>query len=206
MLNVWSGVWGGKYPDYYAQRMKREVAANLSIPHHFLCLSDHRIDGVDTVLLTEPWESWWHKLTLFKKGFVTEDENIWIDADCVITGNLDEMVMQYRNAPLAILTNWAVSGHGGCQSSVMIWKANYMAYQCYDLFDYEVDSKRLHGDQEFITELRDTKRIQVTPIDPKYTASYKYHCQNGLPSEDCKIVIFHGKPDPHEVRADWFVW
>ena len=205
MLTVWTGVWGSKYPDYYAQRMQREVAKHLSIPHRFLCISDRSIDGVNTIPLPDEWESWWPKICLFKKGFA-DGENMWIDADCVITGSLDEMVDKYSKAPLAILTNWAQSGHGGCQSSVMLWKANYMAYQIYDLFEFEVDSKRLYGDQEWITELRDTNRIQPNPIDPKYTASYKYHCRDGLP-EGCKIVIFHGKPDPHEVKSeDWFSW
>lgn len=204
MLTVWTGCWGDKYPDYYAQRMQREVAANLSHPHQFKCLSDRQIDGVDCVPLPVDWESWWPKLALFRKDFA-EGRNMWIDADCVITGSLDELVDKYSTAPFAILTNWAQSGHGGCQSSVMLWKANYMAYQIHDLFDYERDSKRLHGDQEWITELRDKDRIQTNPIDPDLVKSYKYHCRSGVP-DNCRVCVFHGKPDPHEVKEDWFTW
>lgn len=205
MLTVFSVCNGDKYSDYYPQRLQREVKKHLTIPHRFVCVTDGReIEGVNCLPMDDAYPGWWQKCQLFREGVATE-QNLFMDLDVVITGSLDGIVRDYCGSPFSILTNWAASGWGGCQSSVMAWKDNYMVRQIYDLFDYESVSKRLHGDQCWITELRDTKRIEVNPIDPKLTASYKYHCRESLP-KGCKIVVFHGDPKPADVREDWFTW
>jgi hypothetical protein len=83
----------------------------------------------------------------------------------------------------------------------MIWSGD----TCHDIwtaFDYEADSKRLWGDQEFITERYGDPGKRITKITPSQVVSYKYHCRTGLP-KDAKVVVFHGKPDPHEVADEW---
>ena len=201
MLTVWTGAWGGKYSDYYPQRLKREVAKHLTIPHQFKCLSDHDIEGVETVSLSVDWDSWWPKLSLFSG--VARGASLWLDLDVVITGSLDELVMRYMGCELAMPANWAASGHGGCQSSVMLWNGD-LTFP-FDHFRYEIDAPRLWGDQEYLTELRDRGLIDVTHTDEMYVKSYKYHCRQGLP-ENCRVVVFHGLPNPADVREEWFEW
>ena len=213
MLTVWTICWGDKYPDYFVQRLQREVRKHLDMPHRFVCITDREIEGVTCQPFADDYPGWWSKVTLFKAG-VASDRNLWLDLDVVITGDLTEMVKEYAGAPLAMPLNWAQSGHGGCQSSVMIWKDNYNTRQIYDLYN-PADPRlgnwppttangALHGDQEWITELRDTDRIHVTPIT-EGIKSYKYHCRGGLPG-GTKVVVFHGDPKPDKVREPWFVW
>ena len=156
------------------------------------------------------WPGWWGKLSLFKPGIATVT-NLWLDLDVVVTGSLDDLVNDYGQCALAMPLNWAQSGHGGCQSSVMIWKQSKYMLPIYKLFDPKdarwppVNDGYLWGDQEWITKLRDDGVIDVTPINPDWVKSYKYHCRNGLP-KDCRVVVFHGDPKPDDVSESWFRW
>ena len=220
MLTVWSLCWGDKYPDYYVTRLKREVKKYLTIPHTFCCITERDIPGVYCLhpITVEGLESavlpgWWGKIGLFRPGLSTE-YNLWLDLDVVITSNLDNMVLQYGGSHLACAKNWAQSGHGGCQSSVMLWKGGKgnQAEWIWRYFDpadahWPPINKPgvLWGDQEHITKLRDEGRISVTHFDPALVQSYKYHCRDGLP-KDTKIVVFHGDPKPADVSESWFKW
>jgi len=196
VLTVWTMCTGSAYAPYYVERLEKTVAENLTIPHQFICITE-----------TE-WPGWWGKLSLFKPGAATE-RNLWLDLDVVITGSLDELVARYSGCELACPANWAQSGHGGCQSSVMLWNGKLTAP--YELFDPKdarwppVNDGGLWGDQEFITRLKDTAQVNVTHTDETLIRSYKYHCRDRLP-ENCRIVVFHGSPKPSEVRESWFQW
>ena len=210
MLTVWCVLWGDKYPDYYVQRLQTSVAANLTIPHRFVCISDHAIEGVDTIPPINDLPGWWGKINLFSWD-VCAEQNFYLDLDVVITGNLDEMAMKYGQASLAMPMNWAASGHGGCQSSVMMWTKNHNNKQIYDLFDPAIAHWPpinrpgvCWGDQENITRLRDADKVQVNPIS-EGVYSYKYHCLQRLP-DDAKVVVFHGDPKPSAVNESWFQW
>ena len=210
MLTVWCLCWGDKYSDYAVQRLQKSVRANLSAPHRFICITDRKIGQVATMPPPVDWPGWWGKLALFKPGICTR-QNIWLDLDVIVTGSLD-FLLDYTSCELATLLNWAQSGHGGCQSSVMAWGQNRATIQIYKDFKPEwaiwppVNRPEvLWGDQEWITKLRDNNKLDVTPINDSYIKSYKYHCRDGLP-KDCRIVVFHGDPKPSEVTESWFRW
>ena len=134
MLTVWSVCWGDKYDDYCVQRLQQSVLASLPIPHRFKCITDRDIDGVECIPPINDLPGWWGKVNLFSWD-VCDDYNLYLDLDVVITGGLDTMAMRYGNASLAMPNNWAKSGHGGCQSSVMMWTKNHNNKQIHDLFD-----------------------------------------------------------------------
>jgi hypothetical protein len=215
MLTVWCVWWRDpanpdKYSAYHVQRLKRTVAENLSIPHRFRCLTDERVDGVDTVAPWSGWPGWWGKLELFE---LCDGPYLYLDLDVVVTGSLDGIVESLDQHNLAMPLNWAQSGHGGCQSSVMVWRDCDMTRQIYDLFDPAIaywpprnDGGKLWGDQEWITTLRDDGLIRVRPLPEPWIKSYKYHVRGqGLP-DDCRVVVFHGEPKPEAVRESWFQW
>ena len=192
MLTVWSVLWGDKYPPVYAYRLRDMVARHLSAAHRFVCVTDQALDGAETVEPIEPWHGWWQKLTLFE---MADGPSIYFDLDVVIVDQLDYLECYANRSKLAAPANWGQSGHGGIQSSVMAW--NGVEKAPYNLFRYGVDDQRLWGDQEFLSELYGDDYEKLPGI-----YSYKYHCQNGPPS-DCSVAVFHGKPDPHEVKKEW---
>jgi hypothetical protein len=192
-MKVFIGNWGGRYPDYYPERLSRSITNNLTIPHEVYLIEETDYPG------------WWGKINVLAEP----GPALWVDMDCVITGSLDDLIPGRTTADIVTARNWAQSGHGGCQSSVMYWNDASRIVEAYDPNEPTLgnwpprnDSGCLWGDQEFLTLLRDTQRIEVEYFDSAHVVSYKYHCRQGVP-DDARVVCFHGKPDPHEVRADW---
>ena len=216
MLTVWTMCVGDKYPAEYVYNLASMVKRNLSVPYRLVCITDQANDiefrraqsagGIEFMQPPTDYPGWWGKIGLFKQDIAT-GPSIWLDLDVVITGSLDPIVEQYGDCQLATPWNWAQSGHGGCQSSVMCWRGN-SAHEIFESFDPadahwppRNDGGKLWGDQEHLTVCRDNG-FPVTRIDDKYVRSYKYHCRNGVP-EDARVIVFHGKPDPHEVSDKW---
>lgn len=188
MLTVLTGCWGGAYPDHYIDKFVESVKRHMDEP-------------CDIHICTEAvYPGWWGKIPLLG----LQGPVLWIDIDCVIVGPLDDLLGTTGNIRTA--KNWAQSGHGGCQSSVMYWDD---ASTIPALFDEKHVcwppsnlNGRLWGDQEFITQLRDNNQIRVDYFDPAHVVSYKYHCRQGVP-EDARVVCFHGRPNPDEVDDAW---
>lgn len=204
MLNVWCVKNGTKYTDDDVYILQDMVARNLRASHRFHCLADRDIGGVNCTIPEENWPGWWSKLLLFRyaAGF-----NLYLDLDSVVVGPLDDLISKTLSMP----ANWAQSGHGGCQSSVMAWGQPYPLIP--ESFHVERlaapragncgDYNGLWGDQEFITSLYGdpgSDRIHAM----QGVISYKYHCQQGLPS-DAKVVCFHGEPKPNQVQDEWVI-
>ena len=184
----------------------------MSAPHIFQCISEHKIEGIHNVQPINDWAGWWGKLNLFSP-IVSHARNLWLDLDVTITKSLITLYAAPLTAQIRMAKNWAQSGHGGCQSSVMYWEAD-SAQVIYDKFDPKdahwpprVDKHWNNGqvqwgDQEWCTYLRDMNHLDVEYFDPSHVVSYKYHCQKGLP-EDSVVQVFHGKPDPADLNDDW---
>lgn len=205
MLTVWCVLNGSKYRDEEALILRDQVSRNLAIPHDFWCLSDRRISGIDCLVDRAGWPGWWSKLALFR--YACEGRHLYLDLDCVVTGNLEPLLSDQLCMP----ANWGQSGHGGCQSSVMAWGRDYSAIaEAFDVTQlHKADNgncgsygpRRLWGDQEFITALYgDPGKGEVKAMTGIY--SYKYHAIHGLP-HDAIAVAFHGEPKPGQVNDAW---
>ena len=189
-LTVWCVCVGNKYPTAYVYALKEMVEKNLTIEHTFKCITTAKLEGIQTVLPYAPYQGWWSKLNLFAPRVAT-GPSIYLDLDVVITGNIDYLAdyIGTFSAP----ANWAQSGYGGIQSSVMCWPGNW-TYPM-EKFDYPVDSERLWGDQEFLWELLGDDWRKMPGV-----GSYKYHVmQNNTIPDWMRVMVFHGKPDPDEV-------
>jgi hypothetical protein len=195
VITVWCMNTNNHAPPSEVDILERMVGRHLSLPHEFICITQSDLPG------------WWGKVRLFG---ISRQRNLWLDLDVAITGSLDGLV-EPIDGSLRICKNWAQSGYGGCQSSVMYWEGD-TGKIINDEFDPKIaywpprhDDGKLWGDQEWITQLRDEKRIAVEYFSPVDVVSYKYHCRvNGLP-KGAKVVVFHGKPKPSEVADDWVI-
>jgi len=198
----------GHAPQPEVEILRRQVERHLSDTHdfEFNCITESDLPG------------WWGKTTIFDRH-ISQERNLWLDLDVVVTGALNALVVPLRGSQLRIAKNWAQSGHGGCQSSVMYWEGD-SAQIISDSFNpadahwpprgdrFWDNGQVQHGDQEWITYLRDTGRLDVEYFDFPHVQSYKYHCRDGVPP-DCRVVAFHGKPKPADVydllpqRIEW---
>lgn len=197
MLTIWCVLNGTKYTNEDAHVLKA-MCKRHAPPHEFKCLSDRPIAGIDCVIPEENWPGWWAKLLLFKYG---KGQCLYLDLDTVVVGDLTPLLSDNLSMP----KNWALSGHGGWQSSVMSWNGDYPAlYADFDPGILEPPANGncgtyvgLWGDQEYITQKMGENVIPMSGI-----YSYKYHCRNGLPG-DARVVCFHGDPKPAKVGDSW---
>lgn len=189
MIDVWCVLWGDKYHPAYVYALKEAVGEHLTVPHRFKCLTDHRLPGIQTVEPPQNWPGWWSKLNLFAAAV---RPSLYFDLDVLIVRNIDYLV-EYTVHELAAPANWAQSGHGGIQSSVMAWDGTWR--DPFERFDYAVDSKRLWGDQEYLWELRGDDWTRIPGV-----ASFKYHCIAQL-QDWAHVVAFHGLPKPPEAGS-----
>ena len=188
MLTVACVNWGTKYPKEYVHVLKSMVEKNLTVPHRFVVFTDDpKGYNCETQPLPQGLDRWWNKIYLFKKGLF-EDKCLFLDLDVVITGNLDELVSLDG---FRIISDWHLDSYN---SSVMMLGNEHKVW---DDFNPRMMSQ-YPGDQDYITDKLPNKGT----FPSSWCLSYRSHCQPGVP-KNCKIVVFHGYPKPHEFPSNW---
>jgi hypothetical protein len=206
-LNVWCVCVGDKYHSGYVYALQEAVAKNLSVPHRFRCITTRKLECVETRNPPVPYAGWWSKIGLFAPDVAT-GPSLYFDLDVVITGALDYLV-EFTRYEFAAPANWARSGYGGIQSSVMAWRGNWT--KPYDKIHGEWPSrvvdgdgyttlagKKFWGDQEYLWDLLGDEWVRVPGV-----CSYKYHvAPHGRIPNDASVVVFHGEPKPIDVSDE----
>jgi len=208
MLHVCCVRAGEAFSPAYVLHLKDMVTRNLEagFEGRFVCFTDRPFEldgsGIETAPLPADLPGWWSKLALFRKGlFPAGDRVLFFDLDTVITGAIDRLaayegefgILQDFYRPL------------GLQSSVMAWEAGKHCeiWESFERAGCPMDDPG--GDQAWIEkcQVKDRERLQVAL--PGMFASYKQ--TRGIPS-DASVVVFHGRPRPHEVTDGWVpkVW
>jgi hypothetical protein len=161
---------------------------------------------------------WWHKLSVFEKNLHgLSGDLLFIDLDIVITDNLDAL-FTYKAGEFVIIRDIVTKGYN---SSVFRFTVGSQSH-VWDSFqgDAENITARLHGDQDWITEC--IKDAVIWPDN--WVVSFKKQCNSRMnrthgrlgewlrtkgfmkPTgfaelpKGTKIVQFHGKPDPEDVK------
>lgn len=192
MLNVVCVKWGDRYPNAYVHRLRDAVARSIKQPHRFICFTDNARDlECETRQLPIGLEGWWNKVALFSPGAQLQGRTLYLDLDVVITGSLDELVN--REGSWIIKDWWQPCFN----SSVMLWDGGTKQHLWHELT--HADVVRLHGDQDWITERGGDWQTFPSELCVSYKAN---NCQAGIP-DGAIIVVFHGRPKPHEVNHEW---
>lgn len=204
-LTVWAVCVGPKYHPAYVFALRDAVAEHLTVPHEFKCITDRQLPGVNTVAPVLDYPGWWSKLNLFA---LATGPSLYFDLDVAIVGNLDYLA-DYAAHEFAAPPNWARSGHGGIQSSVMAWRGNWTApidRIRHEWPQRETDSdgytmlggKKFWGDQEYLWDLLGDRWVRIPRV-----CSYKYHVapQQKIP-DDASVVVFHGEPKNLDVKDE----
>jgi hypothetical protein len=224
--------WGDKFSALYVNRLYNMVKRNLSLPYRFVCLTDDAegfIPHIDIIKLQEKFEYCWTKIELFRPGvFSEEDLCLYLDLDVVITDSIDDVVTAQPEKKFVGLYDWySPRRHPYYNSSVMRFYGNNLTYLYSSLveklkrgtvrwkreFDAYLGSndkvvlwegeKRYGSDQEWISaHVYPQNEIKAHSFPKKWIRSYKKHGRNRLP-KNCKIMVFHGFPKPHEVDNEY---
>ncbi len=211
MLNVIC-VQTGNYlgrGEEYVRLLKTAIERNITVPHRFVCVTDHFIEGV--WCMSARFEGWWEKLHLFKRGMF-EGRCMYLDLDTAIVGNLGH-IAAYDGEFATLHDFWR--GRNGLGPAVIMWQPGPLAESIYDEWQAQGFPKQGNGDQSWIENLdqgRFHKRIDILQtLYPGAFVSYKEHCTSARrgwrgdlndqipPPDGARVVCFHGRPRPHEV-------
>lgn len=200
MQNVVCLKWGDKYSPEYVNNLYSMCSRHITDPFRFVCITDDDT-GLDSnveaiPLLDSDLPGWWGKVSYFKDPLADiVGPTLALDLDLVIVGSLDP----FFKLPGEFCIEKDFHEPNGNNSSVMRFEANEHS-DIYDEFDLSMvkdNPRKYWGDQAWITE----KRPKAKNWPPLWVRSYKYECRIGIQFEipfDCKIVMFHGHPRPHE--------
>lgn len=210
MLHICCIRAGEAFSPAYVVNLKDMVARNLEagFPGRFVCFTDrpHELpEGIETAPLPTNLPGWWSKLALFREGlFPIGDRVLFFDLDTVITGPIDKLAAY--DGDFAILEDFYRPN--GLQSAVMVWRAGEQSeiWESFEEAGWPMNDAG--GDQVWIEQ----HRFKGTPIQklqslfPGMFVSYKASGRR-IP-ERASVVVFHGKPRPHEVTEGWVpkVW
>ena len=186
--------YGNKYPVEYVNILNRMVKRHSDAT--LICVTDTK-EGKDMdigIHIGEfGFEGWWNKIQLFKEDFLKGERFLYLDLDVVITEDISAILE--RKEKFVTIKDWIFDTYN---SSAMLMTGGEHAH-VYDLFIRDREkamSSCPQGDQQWITNY-----IPASLFSEDDFASFR---MSGCESEPKgKIVVFHGKPDPHEVKGTW---
>jgi hypothetical protein len=168
---------GDKYPQDYIIKLYRGLQKHTTQPFDFEVITETKYPG------------WWGKM----EQFPPKERIILLDVDLVITGNVD-FLFEYQGQFCCWRDPWADGLNGSVHSIAPGFGESFRK-----VFDSDPDAfmRRYYSDQEF---LRDYTLPDYWPSD--LIKSYKADSLEDGP-RDSRIVVFHGKPKPHEIKTGW---
>lgn len=193
---------GAEYVNNLFDMVRRNLAEGFK--GKFVCFTDDPnglLPGIEHRELPDGLKGWWNKLYLFAPNVFPKGERVlYLDLDTLITGRLDE-IASYAGE-FAILRDFYRPN--GWQSSVMAWEAGMMGHiwagwNGLQRPDYQ-------GGDQVIVELFQPRADLWQELFPDLFVSYKI--SDGDYPRKASVVVFHGKPRPHEVVEGWVpdVW
>jgi hypothetical protein len=191
---------GGQYTPEYVTRLRDGVAAHLTIPHRFVCMTDEPIEGVECIPLELGLPGWWSKPEIFRAD-LPFNRVLYLDLSCVVSGLLDDMAMQDG---ICITSDWY---YGGPSQSVLLYNVGDFA-NLWEAFSQDPAKWMTEGDKMIAPNFGDQILVRELPVPemkywqdvlPGHLVSYKVHCQTGIP-EHARLIKFHGQPKPADVN------
>lgn len=156
-----------------------------------VCLSDVPVDGVECRPLATDWPGWWSKLEAFGPD---------IEGDMLLM-DLDTTVLQMPDMPTetTVLRDWVDPSF---MNSSFLYVTAADRARVWEAFTADPRGHMARytrwptlGDQAFLQTVIGDAAKWGDEI-----RSFKVHCRGGVP-ERAKVVCYHGRPRPWDVRA-----
>lgn len=226
-VNIICVKWGTRYGPEYVNRLFGGVTRFLSRPFRFVCVTDDPTGlhpKVESVPFPEDpgikrgWPDVLVKLMLLEDGFAgLSGPSLFLDLDVLITESID-CFFEYKPGKNCIIHNWV----GGMRalmkqrpavgnSSIFRFEAGSSGY-VYDTFMAErhraEERSIFNTEQAFLTYAM--REVEWWP--EAWVCSFKRHCRPSFPfnlfreprlPEGCRILVFHGRPDPDEALVGY---
>jgi hypothetical protein len=219
--------FGNKYGREYVERLRNMISRHLSIPYEFACLTDDNnpIANVRTIYQKNALypKGWWHKVHMFDPNLPIKGRILYLDLDVVVHRNIDKLV-QICAYDFYGIRDFNRKFHNGWQnlnSSVMSWVHGSQSHIYEQFIKDKNTAQRLHGDQDWIWKTS-KNRIKFWP--DQWIQSYKWEIRSReelvdrtgkkgfkvirndvIPHPECSVAVFHGDPNPIDVKDSFVV-
>ena len=214
--------WGKKFNSEYVNRLHKMVEKNLTLPHRFVCFTDDT-DGINPVIEVYPLpqikfkdgpERGWRKLSVLSKNLQDlQGTALCLDIDIVIINNIDYLFEE--SGDFRIIKDWGYPassyvGNSGCYRFNIGQHHDILKY-----FENNFDeiTKQFRNEEEYLSYKIKEKGI-LQYWKPKTAISFKHGCMSSFPlnlfttpkqpTDETKILIFHGNPLPKEAIDGYF--
>ena len=213
------------YDWVYVERLHAMLVANSTRPvrlHVFTeptrSVPDHMIkhELQDWPGVSGPKRSWWYKMQMFDPRHLS-GQTLYLDLDTVIIGNIDwvwDLSPAYfwtmRDFKYLWRPTWT-----GLNSSFMYWNTPAFAWIWREFAGHNIQAliKQHHGDQDYLNTVLDDSQLRF--VEDGLIKSWRWQIKDGgmdmktriyrrpdagtVLDPKARILIFHGKPKPHEV-------
>ena len=219
MLNVVCVYYGTKFPLDYVQVLYNMVQRHLTVPHKFICFSDHvkpqkllKGDITFRKFKHHDYYGWWNKLQLFSEEAHLTGTCLYLDLDIVILDNIDEIATFGDDMTFGVINDFNPNTKE-FNSSVMKFNNEVATKAIWSKFlEDKADLMALQGDQNVMSKLiKGNDNLKVMPDE--WTFSYKWYSRTDPrfgktrwtfeKKQNAKIAVFHGHPTPHESNEKW---
>lgn len=231
-VNILCLKWGTRYGPHYVNLLLAGVKRHLNRPFLFHCCTDNAA-GLDPEVRIIPFpknpgitRGWPHvlvKLAAFQDGFGDlKGPTLFMDLDVAIMGDLSPF-FDHKPGEFCIIHNWVATHKEWLGRRVPVGNSSVFRFEAgrsnavYEVFKREMaqaeDTSVFNTEQAFMTHaIREASGKLPNWWPETWCRSYKRHCRvlfpfNLLlapkPPKDCRILVFHGRPDPDEAVAGY---
>nr|WP_289029288.1 glycosyltransferase [uncultured Paraglaciecola sp.] len=210
-VNVICMKWGTKYQANYVNTLYRMVNRHLTRPFRFICLTDDNknlLPEIETFPIPEldipdgP-ERGWNKLVTFSSPlYDLEGQALFLDLDVVIIDDID--CFFEHEAEFSIIKDWVktdVTGNSSVYRFTVGKHANIL-----ENFrkNHNTIRQKFRNEQEYLSQYV-SQMGELSYWPNTWCKSFKYNCiHKGVMAwfkvpkkpKNCKIVVFHGNPNP----------
>lgn len=226
-VNILCIKWGNRYGPEYVNKLYNGVSRYLKRPFLFHCCTDDN-SGLDEAVKIIPfpenpgiqrgWPDVLVKLMVTEDGFGNlSGPTLFLDLDVAIMDDI-ACFFDYKPGENCIIHNWVkwrkeITGNRPevGNSSVFRFEAG-ASNHIYETFVREIAQAEnlsiFNTEQAFMTHAMD----EVNWWPETWCRSYKKHCRptfpfnlmlSPKPPKGCKILVFHGRPDPDEATRGY---
>lgn len=189
--------------------LKKDIEKYYTKKHDFYCLTDiGKIDGVNTIPLTNDYDKFWSKIELFKHDF---EKIVYLDLDCIILKNINWLDdIDVSDGSMWSTVQKDIYGNK-LNSSMMLWKGKKeIIYKNFNYTEIIKNKYYVYGgichktgekistvnltiaDQGYIHDILIDNNISLNFFDKNKINFYKSTCVEDRKNLD--ILFFTGFP------------
>ncbi len=198
---------GNGFTDEYVLRRRAQIAEHCKAPHDFVCITNAKLPGVNTLPLTNKWPGFWCKLDLFKHRW--PGIAVYEDLDTLTVGDITDISTYPHDFTIA--TDFRPGRMERVQSSFMAWDGSQDLKYLHSEFHMGLalqyaKSMDRWGDQGWIQDRLRRPYESLQKLFPDRYVHYKTHVAgwkgelSGRVPRGASIVAFSGTPRPHELN------